>query len=193
MFIPFNKTENYQDYVAITIIPPGDLLQVRSTNAYDDTMISSLQVHHKYNYVQYEMLHKTYMSGQVDHFPKVLQIKCKCNICLHYKLIRVPMSVEINDYSLYPPDSFLFIDFSFYNITSIRGFKSVLDIICVSTHYSFAFIMRCKQPPIIILKWLFAILRKEDKIVRIVRIDEDGELACLREFCKLIVDNECSL
>ena len=41
--------------------------------------------------------------------------------------------------SAHPPGALLHIDFSFYNVISIRGFALVLDIACASTSHSFSF------------------------------------------------------
>ena len=76
---------------------------------------------------------------------------------------------------------------------SIRGFTSVLDIIYASTRYSFAFPTRSKRVPLDILNWLLSILEQEGKIVRIIRVDEDGALARSREFCKLIQKKNITL
>ena len=110
-----------------------------------------------------------------------------------YKATAIPRLIKINDYSSNPPGSFLFIDFSFYNVVSIRGFTSVLDVIYTSTRYSFTFPIRSKRPPIKILRWLFSILQKEGKEVRIVRVDEGRELARSREFFWFIVNQNCAL
>lgn len=112
---------------------------------------------------------------------------------MRHKLTQLPRNLEVTDYSLYCPGSFIFLDFSFYNVVSIRGFSSVIDIICASTRYSFSFPTRPKRVPLDILKWLFAILNKENKTVRIIRVDEDGALARSREFCKLVQLQNISL
>ena len=103
------------------------------------------------------------------------------------------ISLTINNYSLYLPRSFLFIDFIFCNVTNIRGFTLVLDVICASTKYSFAFLTRSKQVLTKILTCLFSILKKEGKEVRFVRVDEGKELTRSREFCKFVVDHNCTL
>ena len=61
-------------------------------------------------------------------------------------------SIKVNDYLLYLPGSFLFIDFSFYNTIIIYGFISILDIIYSLTCYSFQFSIKLKKYQNYILK-----------------------------------------
>ena len=52
------------------------------------------------------------------------------------------------DELLYPPGSCLCMDFVFYDMESIRGFTSVLDIMFISTRYPKIFLTRSKRPPL---------------------------------------------
>ena len=49
--------------------------------------------------------------------------------------------------TVYTPGALLHLDFSFYDAISLSGFASVLDGICVSTSYVWAFPTRSKRLP----------------------------------------------
>ena len=105
-FVSFEKIENYQDCMNITVIPPGLLPQIRLDQRTDKVIHHNLIAHYKYNCTSYDILQKTCTSGQVDEFLKVVQMTCECNICMKCKSMNVSKSIEINDYSSYPPGQF---------------------------------------------------------------------------------------
>ena len=62
---------------------------------------------------------------------------------------RMKLRVQLQvDESLCPPASLIYVDFVFYPIESIRGYKSVLDIICLSLRYPFHFLHQAKRCPL---------------------------------------------
>ena len=73
-------------------------------------------------------------------------------------------------------------DFSFFNVGSIRGFTSNFVAICSATSHSFGFPSRSKRSPLDILKYLVTILRNQNKKVEFIRVDEDGALTISSEF-----------
>ena len=75
-------------------------------------------------------------------------------------------------------------DFSFFNVESIRGFTSTFVDICSATSYLFGFSSISKRPPLDILKFLVATLRNQDKKVAFIAVDEYGALARSFEFMK---------
>ena len=56
--------------------------------------------------------------------------------------------------TVYPPGALLQLDFSFYNTISLRGFTSVLDVMCASTSCPRAYPTRSKRSPTSIVLWL---------------------------------------
>ena len=61
--------------------------------------------------------------------------------------------------TIYPQGSFAHIDFVFYEINSIIGYKLTLDIIYLSTRYPFVFLHQSKCTPLdIIIKYLIGML-----------------------------------
>ena len=75
-------------------------------------------------------------------------------------------------------------DFSFFNVKSIRGFTLTFVAIYSDTSYPFGFTSRIKLPPIDILNFFVDTLINQDKKVAFIRVDEDVSLARSSEFMK---------
>ena len=76
------------------------------------------------------------------------------------------------------------IDFSFFNIKSIRGFTSTFVAVCYATSHPFEFPPIRKIPPLDILNCIFTALRNQDKKSAFIRVDEYGEISRSSEFMK---------
>ena len=61
-------------------------------------------------------------------------------------------------------------DFSFFNIESIRGFISIFLAICYANSYPFVFPSRIKLPPLEILKFIVTTFSNQDIKVAFVQI-----------------------
>ena len=92
------------------------------------------------------------------------------------KATKIPRG-STTDVSKISPGFMLQMDFSFFNVESIRGFTSTFVAICSATSYLFGFPSRSKRPPLGILKFLVTTLINQDKKVALIRVDEDGALA----------------
>ena len=82
-------------------------------------------------------------------------------------------------------------DFSFWNKTSIRGFTSLLSVVCMTTRFSFTFPTRHKCPPLATIIWLIEILRNQGFPVTYIQTDEGGELGQSSDFLKILTDKNC--
>ena len=91
------------------------------------------------------------------------------------------------DKLLYLLESLIYIDFVFYPTESVRGYKSVLDIICLSTRYLFIFLGRSKRPLLDIIKYVISILKFKNRIIHRARVDKDRVLVCSYEFNKFFI------
>ena len=78
----------------------------------------------------------------------------------------------------------LHMDFTFFNVESIRGFTSTFVAICSATSYPFVLPSRSKRPPLDILTFLVTTLRNHDKKVSFIQVDYYGALAKSSEFIK---------
>jgi hypothetical protein len=128
----------------------------------------------------------------MPNLSKMDHIDCTCEICLTSKTTKIPRGKLVNVTNL-PPFTRIHCDFSFYGITSLRGYTTAFDITCASTSYTLGFPSKSKGPPITIFTWVIKTLRKMGYEVLFVRVDEDGALARSSEFCSTIVKLNCIL
>ena len=77
------------------------------------------------------------------------------------------------------------IDFSFFNVESIRGFTSTVVAICSANSYPFVFPSRCKRPPLDILKFLVTTSRNQDNKFAFIIVDKDLALARSSKFMNM--------
>ena len=102
-------------------------------------------------------------------------------ICILTKTTKIPRG-PTTDVSKSPSVFILQMDFSFFNVESIRGFTSIFVDICSASSYPFLFPSRSKRPPLDILKFIVTKLKNQDKKVAFIQVDEDVELARFSEF-----------
>ena len=86
------------------------------------------------------------------------------------------------DVSKCSPGFMLHMDFSFFNVESIRGFTSTFLAICSATSHPFEFPSRSKRPPLYILNFLVNKFSNQGEKVASIRVDEYGDLAGSSEF-----------
>ena len=80
-------------------------------------------------------------------------------------------------------------EFAFYNMTSIRGFTSMLTVVCKNTTMLWVFITEFKLSPVHIICLILTILKNEQHSLKCVRVDEDGALVISTEVTNLLVDD----
>lgn len=91
------------------------------------------------------------------------------------------------------PGGLIHMDFTFYNITSIRGFISALNIIDASTRKLWTFVLPDKRPPLYQISFFFTYLKKINRPCNEIRVDKGGELAQSTEFTELLIDANINL
>jgi hypothetical protein len=79
-------------------------------------------------------------------------------------------------------------DFAFWDVVSHCGFTAMLTIIDAKTRTLWLFFTSSKKPPIHIVRWFFTQLRREQRTLATVRVDEDGSLDRSSLFCAFIRD-----
>ena len=99
------------------------------------------------------------------------------------KATKIPRG-PTDDVSKFAPGFMLHINFSFFNVKSIRELTSTFVAICSATSHPFVFPSIRKHPPLEILKFLVTTLRNQDKEFAFIRVDEYGELARYSDFMK---------
>ena len=123
---------------------------------------------------------------------EISSFDCTCWICNMRKANKIPRG-KLVDCTPLAPFQRIHVDFSFFTVTSIRGFTSALDVACASTSYPFGFPTKSKSPPIEILRWIIGTLRSMGYVVNFVRVDEGGELANSSSFAEFIFKSDCVL
>jgi hypothetical protein len=110
-----------------------------------------------------------------------------CHVC---SLVKLPKFRKGNTASTdnIKPGELLHMDFAFWYITSRRMFTSVLAIIDAKKRMLWLFCTSSKKPPIHILRWFFANLRREKRTLANIHVDENGALASSAAFATYLRD-----
>jgi hypothetical protein len=85
------------------------------------------------------------------------------------------------------PGELLHMDLAFWDVLSHQGFLALLMIIDAK---NWLFCTTIKKPPLHILRWFFTSIRRENRHLVHICVDEDGALPGSTAFCKYIRDEE---
>jgi hypothetical protein len=154
-------------------------------------MVLHLLLQHSSKSTILKMIHSKSLADLPD-FSKLKDFNCSCAICNLTKATKVPRG-KLVDVTKLPPFQRLHVDFSFFGVTSLRGYTTALDIACGSTSYPFGFPTKSKTPPLILFEWFVKTIRSMGYQVIFIRVDEDKGLARSSEFCALVVKLNCVL
>jgi len=131
-------------------------------------------IHHKCAHFHYgrirHLVHHELITGLPTNLPTMEK---PCPICLAMKSRKNPRKKKV-DWSKYEPGESIHMDFAFMTETSIRGFTAFLSIKDAATNYMGIFLSRNKRPPFDVITFFISILKKENRTIRYVRVDEDG-------------------
>jgi hypothetical protein len=188
---------NVLDYHLFNVVKPTSIpsvpliLQANSSQTYP---LTRSLIHQRLAHCNHRKIDKMCRSSTLLGLPrKLLPTNThQCPICLMSKFSHPPKGQTIStDHFL--PGQLLHIDFSFCGIISHRGFSSMLLIIDAKTGMLWVFCTSNKRPPIILLTYFFSIMQQENKIIRTIRVDEDGALARSYEFTELLIQYSITL
>jgi hypothetical protein len=112
-----------------------------------------------------------------------------CPVCSLGKLPQFRKGKTVSTAKLQPGE-LLHMDFAFWDILSRRNFTAVLTIVDACTRMLWLFCTASKKPPVHILRWFFANLRREKITLANIRVDEDGALAGSSAFATFLRDEE---
>jgi len=141
----------------------------------------------------YERIQHLAKNKMITGLPSTLpHMQHPCPTCLQVKSHKLPRRPN-NIYNDFQPEEALHMDYELMSQPSIRGFTAFLAVKDAATNYTWVFPTRNKRPPLDIVKYLLAILQKENRPTTYVRVDEDGALANNTEFCKLLHTSEIHL
>ena len=77
------------------------------------------------------MFHNKNPTGIQKQFPNNIN-KVLCTICNTEKMTTLPKGKTVDTTNLQPVE-IIHMDLDFYNVTSIRGFNSMLNVVCANT------------------------------------------------------------
>ena len=192
--IQIDSIINGLDYVTMQLLPPNtSSITPIACSAARKMILTPELIHHKCAHYHYERIQHLATHELITGLPKHLPSMNKpCPICLAMKSRKLNRKKK-QDWSQYSPGESIHMDFAFMPQTSIRGFTSFLSVKDAATNYTWIFLSRNKRPPLDVLTFFISILKKEQRIIRYVRVDEDGALANSTEFCKLLILHHITL
>ena len=86
-------------------------------------------------------------------------------------------------------EELIHMDFDFYNVTSIRGFTSMLPVVFANTRMLWLLPTESKLAPVRIISFILTTLNNEQHIWKRVRVDEYFALEKSTDTTNLIVDD----
>ena len=87
------------------------------------------------------------------------------------------------------PGELIHMDFDFYNVTYIRGFTSMLTVVCENTRILWVFPTASKKAHVFIIRFILTTLMNEQHQCKLIRADEDSVLANSTDVTNLLVDD----
>jgi hypothetical protein len=175
-----------------TNLPSSPSQIVNSTTS--ESPLNHLLVHqrlcHNNNEVLDTMCHQQSLLGLPKHpYPPRT---CPCIICITTKTVHPPHA-KFTSSVITQHGQLLHIDFSFWNIVSIRGFASLLSVIDGKDRMLWSLPTASKHVPLSVLDFLFTTLEHENITIQGARVDEDGALANSSEFCDFLLHRHIAL
>ena len=186
--IPVNKTisqDRKQDKVQHVHSQSHNNISTQ-TSPITQFQIVSLMTHLKFACKNYQSLSHMSRSGSLKNMPSIKCPSRDCPACLLVKGAKLRRN-QLTTIKNMKPGQLLMIDFAFFNVPSIRGYKSYLSITCHATGYTFTYPTHRKRAPVDIIKWHILALNRQGFIVNAVRFDEGGELARSYEVNQLLI------
>ena len=117
--------------------------------------------------------HQT-LNALPKHWPKKInQVPYK--ICYTENITNFPEGTTVDTTHLQPGE-ILHTKFFFYNVTSTRGFNSILTVVCAKTRILWFFHAAPKWPLVHIIQLILTKSNNEQHPCKHVRINEDGTL-----------------
>ena len=190
--------ETLLDFFPIKIIRPRTNVQSSPTCTpiikamMCKTQLDWIKIHRRLGHPSDSKLAAMCRSKKIPGLPTIFPTKYQrfkelCPICAKGKM-KVTSSGGTIDTSKYLPGQMLHIDFTFYDIISIRGFTCVLIIVDARTRKVWTFCTTSKRPPINIMRFFLHQMQLDDKKPQFIRCDEGGEVIRSEDFCKMLLD-----
>ena len=133
--------------------------------------------HHNNSIIQ-----ETAKSKTVDGMPtKIPLLRCDCYLYLlckisHNQKSTIPFCPDLSPFRL------CHCDFSFHNLVSRRGFKSVFSLLCETTRCLFVLSTQHNRSPLDLFTWIYHAVHYLGYKILCLRVDESREIARNTEF-----------
>ena len=124
--------------------------------------------------VMKSMCHNQTLTGLSKNCPKKLN-KVPCTMCYTAKTTTPTKGTTIDTNNIQPGE-LIHMDFDFYNVISIRGFTSMITVVCAKTITIWVFHTASKRDPVHIIFFILTTLKNEQHPYKRVRVYEDGSM-----------------
>ena len=126
------------------------------------------------------------LDGLPKHFPKKIH-KAPGTVCYTTKTTTINKGTAV-DTSYLQPVELVYIDFSFYKITSICGFTFIITVVCAKTRILWVFPTASKITPVHVIRFILTTLMNEQHPCKCVRADVYSSFANSTDVTNLLVD-----
>ena len=152
------------------------------------TPLHSLMLHitrgHRSIAVLQQMIDKKLITG--PGYPcKLAPLPGRCPICDAAAITKLPRGPP-RDTTELPVGVRWHLDFTFFNVESVRGFSACLIIVEATSRYIWIFPCASKSAPVDICMYFFTSLQRRGIPCSQLRSDEDGALVGNTEFCEIM-------
>ncbi len=186
---------NNLDFISLPVVHiANDLHHVPTITTIDNSGVNTQLAHQRFDHRSMDTIVQMHRGHMMQGLPSTItrfHNEYTCPICNLTKATRIKRNKIVQSKLPHKKGDFLCMDYSFWNKTSIRGFTSLLSIICMTTRFSFTFPTRHKRPPLATISWLISVLRKQGFSVTYIQTDEGGELGRSSDFLKLLTKHNC--
>jgi len=122
--------------------------------------------HQRLAHVSYDKLVEMCKRGVLLGLPRQVTAPVDpCRVCLKAKATRLPHGGTVSTEHLRPGQQ-VHMDFSFFNVISVRGMVAILSIVDAKTRYLWVFPMRSRRPPLDICWYFTEQLRRMGRILQ---------------------------
>ena len=153
---------NNLDFVSLTIVHFSNAIRNKPTIAqlYTNGLNNQL-THQRFDHRSMETIikmRKDKLLNRIPHNVTKFHNEYACPICILTKATKMKQNKITPSRAVHQKGELLCMDYSFWNEKSIRGFTSLLSVICMKTRFAFAFPTRHKRPPLATISWLISTL-----------------------------------
>ena len=182
--LKLKKKSQEQDMVTLSMTPIINISFNKNTMSRE---LINQRILHTPNSVIKEMFCHKILTGLPKKIPKKIN-QAPFTICYTANMT-IPPKVTTVDTTNLQPVELIHVYFTLYNVTSVRGFTSMITLVCGRTIIIWVFITASKISPVWIIILILTILKNEKNPCRCVRVYEDGTLAKSIDFTNLLVDD----